>query len=172
MPLADLIGEALTPAAKKRGFASAAVLTHWDSIVDQKLVHSAVPERLIWPRKARDDPDAAGGATLVVAANAGAALILQHSAPILIERLNAFFGWRAVERVKIVQRPIPAPQAEKKPLPKLTAEQEAALATQLSELPDSPLKTALARLGRGVLARHPTTDEETSDPSSGRWDDR
>ncbi|MDQ0313947.1 DUF721 domain-containing protein [Amorphus orientalis] len=168
VPLADLIGDALTPAARKRGFASAALLTQWDSIVDEKIARGSVPERLIWPRRAKDDPDHAGGATLVLAADAGAALIVQHTTPQLIERLNAFFGWRAIERIKIVQRPIPARKAAPKPPVALSAEQETALAEQLAVMPDSPLKTALARLGRGVMAAGATDADGQRAPFSGR----
>ncbi|WP_018700791.1 DUF721 domain-containing protein [Amorphus coralli] len=155
VPLADLIGDALTPAARKRGFASAAILTHWDSIVDEETARTALPERLIWPRRQSDEDAAGGGATLVVATNGASALVLQHTAPVIVDRLNTFFGWRAVERIKIVQRPIPAPEAPKPPPPPLTAEEEAALAERLAAMEDTPLKAALERLGRAVMSARP-----------------
>ncbi|MEW5424298.1 DUF721 domain-containing protein [Amorphus sp. 3PC139-8] len=154
VPLSDLIGDALTPAARKRGFASAAILTNWASIVDEQTAKTALPERLIWPRRTKADPDAAGGATLVVATNSASALILQHTAPLLIERLNTFFGWRAVERIKIVQRPIPVPKPERQALRPLSREEEDQLATRLAGVDDEPLKAALERLGRAVLSSH------------------
>lgn len=155
VPLADLIGDALTPAARKRGFASAAILTHWDSIVDAETALTALPERLIWPRRRSGEEEAGGGATLVVATNGASAMVLQHTAPLLIDRLNTFFGWRAVERLKIVQRPIPVREAPPPPPPPLSAEDEAALAERLAALEDSPLKAALERLGRAVLSSRP-----------------
>jgi len=155
VPLADLIGDALTPAARKRGFASAAILTHWDSIVDQETARTALPERLIWPRRRAGDEEAGGGATLVVATTGASAMVLQHTAPLLIDRLNTFFGWRAVERLKIVQRPIPLPEPPREAPPPLSAEDEAALAERLSALDESPLKAALERLGRAVLSARP-----------------
>lgn len=164
VPLSDLIGEALTPAARKRGFASAAVLTNWASIVDAQTAKTALPERLIWPRRAKGAADEAGGATLVVATNSASALILQHTAPILIERLNTFFGWRAVERIKIVQRPIPAPKPERETPRPLSSDEEATLATTLSGVEDEPLKAALERLGRAVLASRPGADERDRSP--------
>ena len=160
VPLADLIGDALTPSARKRGFASAAILTHWDSIVDAETALTALPERLIWPRRRAGDEEAGGGATLVVATNGASAMVLQHTAPLLIDRLNTFFGWRAVERLKIVQRPIPVREAPPPPPPPLSAEDEAALAERLAALEDSPLKVALERLGRAVLSARPARTED------------
>ena len=90
-----------------------------------------------------------------MATTGASAMVLQHTAPLLIDRLNTFFGWRAVERLKIVQRPIPLPEPPREAPPPLSAEDEAALAERLSALDESPLKAALERLGRAVLSARP-----------------
>ncbi|MBP0575597.1 DUF721 domain-containing protein, partial [Mycobacterium tuberculosis] len=45
-------------------------------------------------------------AVLTIACEGARALLLQHEAPRLIERINAFLGYGAVGRLRIVQKPI------------------------------------------------------------------
>ena len=81
-----------------------------------------------------------------------AALELQHCAPLLIERINCFFGRGVVTRVALVQGPLPldSPPSD---LPKSTpvAAEMATLGEQLSEIPDPALRAALDRLGHAVI---------------------
>ena len=42
-------------------------------------------------------------------ASGGLAMELQHFEPVLVERINAYFGYPAVARVKLIQGPLPAP---------------------------------------------------------------
>ena len=58
------------------------------------------------------DPDARPEpATLVVRVESAFALELQHLAPLLIERINAHYGWRCVGRLVLKQGPVRAAQA-------------------------------------------------------------
>ncbi|MCB1418612.1 MAG: DUF721 domain-containing protein, partial [Notoacmeibacter sp.] len=70
------------------------------------------PERIVWPRRASDD-DPFEPATLVVACEGFAALALQHETNEVIARVNAFLGFAAIGRVKIVQKPVRAPEKPK-----------------------------------------------------------
>jgi hypothetical protein len=84
----------------------------------------------------------------------GAALELQHRAPLLIERINAFFGRPVVTRLALVQGPLPLPSPLSGPLLRQLASNEAkALDERLSEIADPDLRAALTRLGRAVISR-------------------
>ncbi len=126
----------------RRGFDEPALLARWDQVVGDWLAGFTVPERLV-----RGD--------LTVRVGSGAlAPELQHLAPQLIERINGFFGYAAVTRLRVVQGPVPRrPAVAPPPPPPLDPEQEAALATRLAPIEDGDLRESLARLGRVLAAR-------------------
>ena len=81
----------------------------------------------------------------------GAALELQHRAPLIIERINLFFGRAVVTRLALVQGPLPLASGARRPvIPPLSEGEAAALDRQLLEIADPDLRAALARLGRAV----------------------
>ena len=81
----------------------------------------------------------------------GAALELQHRAPLIIERINLFFGRSVVTRLALVQGPLPlAPQPRRPVIPPLPEGEAKALDRRLSEIADPDLRAALAQLGRAV----------------------
>jgi hypothetical protein len=81
-----------------------------------------------------------------------AALELQHRAPLLIERVNLFFGRPAVTRLILVQGPLPYPASPTAPPSHpLAADEAEALDRCLTDIADPELRAALARLGRSVI---------------------
>ena len=126
---------------------------HWREIVGETLARHTEPVRLIQPRA-----DKAGGAiregVLEIRVDGPAAAIVQHQAPDILARVNLVLGHTPVQRLRIVQGPItrremgPAYSAKRPPL---DAAQEAELAASLANVPETPLKAALLKLGRAVL---------------------
>lgn len=156
---ARAIGEsvaALTrPIVAKRGFARGALIAEWPTIVGERLATNSVPERVSYPPKTSSD-----GTLHLRVASGSLAMELQHLEPILIERINAYFGHRAVARVRLVQAPVPTPLrtvAEPRPGRALSGEEEAELTAQLAAIDDEALRAALAALGRAVIARSQTS---------------
>ena len=88
---------------------------------------------------------------LKLRATPGVALELQHRAPLLIERINLFFGRSVVTRTVLMQGPLPLRPPPSKPLICPLSEGEAKLLDRrLSEIGDPNLRAALTRLGRAV----------------------
>ena len=57
-----------------------------------------------WPRRVHEDePEPA---TLVLRVEGPVALEIQHLSGVIIEKVNRFFGWRAVGRIQIRQAPL------------------------------------------------------------------
>jgi len=151
--VADLVDDCLKPAAKKRGFATTDLFRHWPTIVGRAYAEVTRPERLSWPRRLEDGgEDGFEPATLIVCCEGARALLFQHEAPVIVERINAVFGFPAVGRIKIVQKPIARPSVARPPrLAPLTPAEEARVASLTADIADEGLRRALVDLGRAVL---------------------
>jgi hypothetical protein len=91
---------------------------------------------------------------LKLRASPGVALELQHRAPLLIERINQFFGRSVISRLTLVQGLLPLLAKPSKPPMRPLLESEAkALERRLSGISDADLRTALTRLGRAVTGQ-------------------
>ncbi len=134
----------------KRGFGEVDIVLRWREIVGDTLADQCRPERIAFPRGERRR----GVLHLIVAP--AAAPEVQHLAPLLLERVNAFHGYRAVERVSLTQRPLPvapARRAERPAEAPLDPAQKAKLEADLADVADPDLRAALRRLGRSVMKR-------------------
>jgi hypothetical protein len=145
--LGQLVGKTIADALARQGFASTGVVTHWPEIVGAEIADHAEPMRMIWPRRVHeDDPDPA---TLVLRVEGPVALEIQHLSGVIIEKVNRFFGFRAVGRIQIRQAPL-ARREKKKPPPAPDPEVVARLAAGMGDIADEALRDALARLGASV----------------------
>jgi len=99
-------------------------------------------------------PTALGRTGVLKLRVAAAALELQHQAPLVIERINLFFGRAVVSRLVIVQGPLPfvSPSSSLSIRPLSPAEAET-LDKQLAGVADPELRAALIRLGSAVSGR-------------------
>ena len=150
-PVADLVSAIVDPVLRRRAGISLGLIQSWEEIVGTRLAAGSRPERIVWPRR-RSDDDPFEPAALVVACEGFAALALQHETSQVIARINAFLGFSAVGRIRIVQKPVlrmeqPRPRGPRK----LTPEEEARLKGRTAGIRDEGLRAALERLGRGVI---------------------
>jgi hypothetical protein len=81
------------------------------------------------------------------------AILVQHELGQIIERVNAFLGYAAIARIRLVQAPVRSPRDGVAAPRSLGSEEAARLNAVVSAVEDNALKAALGRLGRGVLAR-------------------
>ncbi len=146
-PLAELVPKCLGDVFARQGFAAGELLTHWPDIVGADIADHAEPIRLQWPRTR--DGDAPEPATLVLRVEGPAAIEIQHLAPLILERVNRFLGWRAVAKIALRQAPLA--RARAKPVrPKVTDGERDAVAATLGDFAEAPLRDALARLGAAI----------------------
>jgi hypothetical protein len=141
---ADLPGIA-KPVLGKRGFAEAQMVAQWPDIVGSELARRLLPEKLSFPRGERRD------GVLRLRVKPAFALEVQHREPQILERINAFFGYRAVARLVLAQGRI-APEsdaAQAVALP-LDETERRAVAERVAAVDNPELRAALQRLGEAV----------------------
>lgn len=147
-PLAKSLSPLTGRAFGRRGFAQGAIVRDWPAIVGPLLADHTLPERILYPKGKRGD----GTLTLRVE-NPGFALEVQHFTPVLIERINGYFGYRAVKDLHVNQAPLPRKKANEAERRTLTPAEEVALAEELETIADADLKAALSGLGRAIRTR-------------------
>ncbi|MAW87421.1 MAG: hypothetical protein CMJ42_12915 [Phyllobacteriaceae bacterium] len=150
-PVADLVSAIVDPVLRRRAGISLGLIQSWEEIVGARLAAGSRPEKIVWPRRMSED-DPFEPATLVVACEGFAALALRHETSEVLARINAFLGFAAIGRIRIVQKPVLRMEPERPRGPrKLTGEEEARLKGTTARIEDEGLRAALERLGRGVI---------------------
>ena len=100
------VGRAVSGLAKraldKRGFVDASIVNEWPTIAGTLIGGNSLPEKISFPRD-RKKP----GTLHLRLENGALSTEVMHFEPVLLERLNRFFGFRAVGRIKIIQGPLP-----------------------------------------------------------------
>ncbi|HEV7373004.1 DUF721 domain-containing protein [Arenibaculum sp.] len=146
-PLARLLPKLTGKALGRHGQAYGTLLMEWSAVVGPELGARSTPVKLSFPAGRRD------GATLTLRTHGGAALEFQHAEPQVLERINGFFGFAAVARIRLVQAP--PRQAERRAPPKrrLTEADEARIRATVEGIEDEELREAMLALGRAMAAR-------------------
>ena len=145
-PLSAFAGKMLNDVFAKQGFASTELVARWPDIVGLEISAHSEPEKIKWPRRDDLNPEPA---TLVLRVEGPAALEIQHLTGVILERVNRFFGWKAIGRVSLRQAPLTGQRRRIAPPPP-DPETVAALAARLPDITDEALRGALARLGASI----------------------
>lgn len=147
-PLSEFAGATLSDALKAQGFASAEIIARWADIAGAEIAAHSEPIKIAWSR-AGNSGQTPEPATLVLRVEGPAAIEIQHLSAVILERVNRFFGWRAIGRLSLRQAPLRRRQAPPAPSP-LDPEAAARIAAELPQVEDEELRLALARLGAAV----------------------
>jgi hypothetical protein len=154
-PIGDLMPEIGRTAFRRFGFVQSSVVTRWHEIVGADHAKVCSPEAIRFPPGER-----AEGTLHLVVAPAHAPLI-QQVTPEIIERVNRFFGYRALARVKIRQGAVKPPaDRPAKPPPSLKPI-PMELGDSLRDIGDPELRTVLESLARSFDAQEQTKKDRT-----------
>lgn len=169
--LASMLPKVTAPIFKKRGFAEAGILTDWPAIVGEHLARHTMPEKIAFARGARS------AGTLHVVTESAFAPELQHLEPQVLERINGYFGYFAVGKLRIQHGRVThakldsvvrarldqgRPAGAGRPATLSTGGTNGSPATPVAPavrqatagIDDDPLRAALERLGSAVHDRH------------------
>jgi protein-disulfide isomerase len=136
-------GMAQRRGGKSRGASVAQLKAEWSAIVGQELARVSQPEALLAGRGGK------AGKALRLRVTGVAALEVQHSSGQVVERVNAYFGHRFIDEIRLVQGAIaraPMPRSLPAPDPQLVQR----MAGKVAEVKDPELRAALARLGARI----------------------
>lgn len=144
-PIAELMPEVGRIAFRKFGFVQSSVVTRWPEIVGPQHARVCSPESIRFPPGEKSD-----GILQLVVVPAHAPLI-SHVIPEIIERVNRFFGYKAVSRVKLRQGAVKPPAAKEaatappslRPIP-------IELGESLRDIGDPELRAVLESLARNL----------------------
>ena len=151
-PVAELVPQIGRAAFRRFGFVQSSVVTRWPEIVGPRHAQVCMPEAIRFPPGEKSD-----GILQLVVLPAHAPLI-QHVIPEIMERVNRFFGYKAVARVKLRQGEVKPPRDEGtrtrenvgppslKPIPM-------ELGDSLRDIGDPELRKVLESLARSLGAK-------------------
>lgn len=140
-------------AFEKFGFHTAEIMMQWPAIAGADIAKWTRPERIRWPRPPQgadttgDEASRPGGA-LVLRVEPARALDIEYRSGEIIDRINRYFGYRAVETIKLIQAPI----TEAAPSATRSASRPGPEAGADAPMSEDPLQTALAALEASVTA--------------------
>lgn len=146
--MAQMVPKLTQTALGKRGLAQANLIVDWPSIIGEEKATACQPEKLIFPRGQRNN------GTLHLRVTSTMALELQHDSPQLIDRINGYFGYAAVESIRLIQTPLKQAKIQAKPRPHRTPKsgEIRALENRLEGIEDAELRETLQRLGTAILS--------------------
>lgn len=123
----------------------------WAQIVGETLAHMTRPDHY------QPGKGAANNGVLTIRVAGAFGLDIQHLQPQIIDRVNAHFGYRAIDRIKIIQGPLPeatrplTPSRQKA----ISPADQSTITDHTKAVTDDRLRNALETLGKGIFARTP-----------------
>ena len=140
--VSELLPGAGRASFRKFGFVQHSIVSRWGEIVGQRYASVSAPDSIRFPHGKRSN------GTLTLTVTGAHAPMMQHVTPEIMERVNRFFGYPAVDRVVIRQGVVAKPSArsvapELKPVP-------VELGASLRAVDDPELRAVLESLARGI----------------------
>lgn len=137
----------------RKGFAESEVLLRWAEIVGDALA------TVCRPVKVHYGSNRSLGATLIVQTDSGRAPEVSHQSRSILERVNRFYGYRAINRLKVTQSTGMAygfAEQQKQfagPEPSVPTRAKRKAADLANDIENPELRAALTLMGSHVLSR-------------------
>ena len=154
----ELVGDIGGQSFRRFGFVQSSIVSRWAEIVGERYAKVSCPESIKFPTGKK------GGGALTLLVEGAHAPLIQHLAPMIIERVNRFFGYAAINRIIFKQgrAPAAAPRPQRPQLVPVPKE----LGEGLREIADPELRACLESLGSRIAATSgaPSLDSEGEMP--------
>ena len=148
-----LLKKNIQKVSESRGFAQSRVLTHWSEIVGEEISSVSIPTKVSYKTDSL-------GATLTILTSGSSGPILEMQKEFIRTKINAVYGYNAVQKIKITQSsPLalihknenPQSVISKKNKPKV--EISTSLEKAVNEIDDKNLRQALEELAINVFTK-------------------
>ena len=152
----ELVGAIGDQSFRRFGFMQGSIVSRWSEIVGERYAKVSSPESIRFPAGRKSS----GVLTLLV--EGAHAPLIQHLTPMIIEKVNRFFGYAAINRIVFRQgkplAPVASPaRPQPRPVPKELGE-------GLREIADPELRACLESLAARIAASSgPPSVDETPD---------
>jgi hypothetical protein len=154
----ELVGEIGGVAFRRFGFVQSAIVSRWSEIVGERYARVSSPESIRFPTGKKS------GGVLTLLVEGAHSPLLQHLAPLIIERVNRFFGYQAIDRVVFRQgRPLARSPKPERPQSSPVSKE---LGEGLRQIADPELRACLESLAGKIAATSgaPTVDGPDDNP--------
>ena len=144
-PISELMPEVGRTAFRKFGFVQSSVVTRWPEIVGERHAWVCIPEAIRFPPGEKSD------GILQLLVKPAHAPMISHVIPEIIERVNRFFGYNAISKVKLRQGAVQPPKPKERPTaPPSLKPIPFELGESLRDIGDPELRTVLESLARSL----------------------
>ncbi|MCP5382446.1 MAG: DUF721 domain-containing protein [Kordiimonadaceae bacterium] len=153
--IAELAGTINNTTFRRFGFVKSDILIHWKEIVGAVLAKASLPERLVIPRNNENEGARAG--TLHIRVDGSFAPEMQHLEPLVIDRINSYYGYKAIEKLVfhhgIINKILETHKYQK---PILNDSQKNELESVLKDIKDDKLRISLFKVGAELISKSNT----------------
>lgn len=152
----DLVASIGGHSFRRFGFVQSAIVSRWGEIVGDRYAKVSSPESIRFPTGKKQN----GSLTLLV--DGAHAPLIQHLTPLIVERVNRFFGYAAIDRINFRQGKPPLARPRRKPAELRAVPLE--LGDGLREIADPELRACLESLAARIAASTgpPSVSEDTT----------
>jgi len=158
-PVGEMVPGLTKRALGRYGFGQSALITDWHRVVGERLAKFCHPLKIYFQRGQRV------GGVLYIRVVGPMALELQHMEPLLIDRINTYFGYGAVASIRLkqvsaleaIRKNGGKPPENKEARVKLNGGQKKEIEEQVSHVENDEMRQILQRLGESVKRRNLAT---------------
>ena len=144
-PIGMCLPETIKHLIKKRGFSSGEIIKYWTEIVGKKLAKHSVPIKIKNGFKNRE------GGILEIKVDGPMALDFQLMEEQIVEKINSFYGFRAIHKIRILQDLVSSNSVTKKhKKPSLSRKTEKHIQEKLANIENNTIKNALKSLASHI----------------------
>ena len=154
----ELVADVGGQSFKRFGFIQSSIVSRWSEIVGERYAKVSSPESIRFPTGRK------GGGVLTLLIDGAHAPLIQHLTPLIVERVNRFFGYPAINRIVFRQGKLPRVDAPAPRRPNLSPVPKE-LGDGLREIADPELRACLESLAAQIAATSgPPALPEPGDP--------
>lgn len=145
--LMELLPADVSRLFKAQGFAQSQLITRWADVVGPQWAEDSLPLKLSFP------PGSSSEGTLTLAIDGALAPEFKQLEPVILERIAAVFGYRAVARLRFVHQDLAALRRQHRPPAIAPAPLPADQAAEVEAISHQRLRAALTGLGETLAGR-------------------